>query len=133
MSGPFADRMAALDAVVAQCRGTGAFATGTVSDASNRSGRDWLWWGVRIERTVRDGDEHRRIAATVTLHQPAPGFPSRFEAEWQVRAWRGVGVDHLNRRGGWPLDWSDPSPRDLNDVLQALLDRASAAWDEAAG
>lgn len=129
----FATRMAALDALVEHCRGNGAFKTGTVRDASNRSSRDWLWWGIQIEQTREDGAERRRAIATISINEEAPDVPSLFKARWQARVWRDANTDIFRRQDEWPLTWSDPSPQELDDTMAELLDRANAAISEAIG
>jgi hypothetical protein len=123
----FVDRIAELDAVVAQCRGRGPFATGVVRDTSNRSKRDWLWWGIQIERTDECDGEKRRVYASIRLNEPAAHVPSVFKAEWWVRIWQGVGVDSFHERGSWLLDWVDATPEALEEAMSALLQHGEAA------
>jgi hypothetical protein len=122
-----------LDALVEECRGKGAFASGTVRDTSNRSGRDWLWWSVEIERTDSVGLENLRRTAEISLNSPAPGVPSQFEGRWSARAWRGVGTDFFSERGSCPLVWDNPSGSDLNNTMAALFSEAAIAVGKAIG
>jgi len=127
MSDAFAARMAQLDALVERCRAQPPFAGGIVRDTSNRSGRDWPWWSIEVERSHGDGLETRRISATVRLNATQDGDPGSFEGEWRARIWQGVGADSFRGKGGWPLEWTQPGPEDLREAVNALLDAASAA------
>lgn len=131
MDNAFADRIAELDAVVARCRGRGSFATGVVRDTSNRSRREWLWWGIQIERTEECDGEKRRVYASIRLNEPAEHVPSVFKAEWWVRIWQGVGVDSFQERGSWPLDWEDASPEALEGAMSGLLQHGEAVIERA--
>jgi len=100
------------------------FATGVIRDTSNRSNRDWPWWGIQIERTDDDGLEKRRRTAEITLNAPAPGVASVFKGRWSTRIWQGVSADSFTARGGWSLPWETPSAKELDDALAALLSEA---------
>lgn len=119
--------MTELDAIVEQCRGRGTFAKGFVRDSSNRSNREWPWWGVQIEQTYDDGLEKRRAIATVRLNSTISGEPGSFHAWWLVRVWQGVSVDSFREEGGWPLNWEQPSPQLLDETMAALLQEAQTA------
>ena len=131
MTTSFSYRMAELDALVDECRGKGAFATGIVRDTSNRSNRDWPWWSVEIEQAQDDGPENCRTQAEIMLISPAPGVPSVFEARWRVRIWQGVSTDSFRQSGSWPLDWNTPSARGLDEAMAALFAEARTAVTEA--
>ena len=123
----FAGRMAELDAIVEQCAGIGPFAVGVVRDASNRSTRDWPWWGVQIEQTHFDGSENRRATATITLRSTQSGEPGSFEAQWTAQVWQGVGRDTFRQAGKRDLDWHSPTPELLRDKMGVLLEEARSA------
>lgn len=122
----FDDRMAELDAIVAQCARHGAFETGVVRDASNRSNRDWPWWAVEIEQTQVDGSEKRRVTATITLRSTQSGEPGSFDASWRAQVWQGVGTDVFRRTGECPLDWCSPTPEMFQETMEALLEEAKS-------
>jgi hypothetical protein len=103
------------------------FAENVVRDSSNRSSRDWPWWSVAIEQTNEDGSDKRRISATVRLNSTHTGEPGSFEGEWLARVWQGVSVDSFRAKGGWPLPWEQPTMKDLQDAMSALLDAAQAS------
>lgn len=119
--------MAELDAIIAQCRGRGAFADGIVKDTSNRSNRDWPWWSVEIERTREDGDEKCRFQAEIMLNSPARGVPSVFKARWLARIWRGVTTDSFRQQESWPLAWETPCPDDIQAAMTDLFTAAEVA------
>jgi hypothetical protein len=123
----FSQRMADLDAIVEQCSGRGPFATGAVRDASNRSNRDWPWWGVEITQTEIEGSENRRATACVTLKSTQAGEPGAFEADWRAQVWQGVGQDIFSQRGSMPIDWQQPTPTMLQETMAALLQEAQSA------
>jgi len=123
--------MADLDALVEQCRGKGVFAVGIVRDTSNRSNRDWPWWGIEVEQTNDDGLEKRRRAAEIILNAPAPGVPSVFKGRWRARIWQGVSVDSFTERGDRSFAWATPSAEELLDALGSLLDEAEEALGRA--
>lgn len=131
MTDSFFQKMADLDALVEQCRGKGVFAVGTIRDTSNRSNRDWPWWGVEIEQTNDRGFEKRRRIAEIVLNAPAPGVASTFEGKWSARIWRGVNTDSFAERGTRSLGWVAPSAEQLLDALGALLDDAEGALNRA--
>lgn len=126
----FATRMSELDKLIEQCRGHTPFADGVVRDTSNRSDRDGPWWSVQIEQTDEHGSDKRRVSATVRLNAAQNGAPGAFEGEWLARVWQGVSIDSFRATGGWPLSWEQPTPRDLQDAMTALLAAASAAISE---
>jgi hypothetical protein len=103
MTDPFVAHMALLDDLIARCQRDGIFGEAIVRDTSNRSGRDWPWWGVKIERTDDDGARRQRVTAEIHLNAPAPGTPSRFEARWSARIWYGTSEDSFRAVGSWPL------------------------------
>jgi hypothetical protein len=119
--------MAELDAVVAECRGRGPFAIGEVRDASNRTNRDWPWWGVKLEHTQVDGSVSRRATAIITLRSTQTGKPGSFEAEWIAQIWQGSGVDTFRRVGAEVLEWTMPTPAMLQDTMTTLLNKAARA------
>lgn len=123
----FTSRMAELDAIVEKCVGKGAFAVGVVRDASNRTNRDWRWWGVQIEQTNVDGSESRRATATITLRSTQAGEPGSFDAQWRAQVWQGVGQDTFRQEGTRELDWQLPTPELLRNEMGALLDKARSA------
>lgn len=129
-SDAFAIRMTELDELVEECRGNAPFTEGTVRDTSNRSGRDWPWWSVEIEQTHEDGADRRRVSATIRLNSTQAGGPGSFEGKWLARVWQGVSVDNFRAEGGWPLQWEQPTPKDLQDTMTTLLCTAQAAISE---
>jgi hypothetical protein len=124
---PFTSLMLELDAVVEACRGREPFVSSVVRDASNRSNRDWPWWGIEVQQTEEHEFEKRRVIATVTLHAMPAGEPGSFSANWLVRVWSGVGVDSYYEKGGWPLNWDRPSSDELADTMNTLLQTGKAA------
>jgi hypothetical protein len=100
--------MSELDELVDESRGHTPFAENVVRDTSNRSGRDWPWWSVEVERREEDGVEKRRLSATVRLNSTQFGEPGSFEGEW-------------------PLPWQQPTRTDLRDAMIALLNAARAS------
>src|SRR5687768_10830840 len=114
--------MSELDELVERCRGHAPFTEGLVRDTSNRTGRDWPWWSVEIERTDDEWPDTRRICATVRLNATQNGEPGSFEGEWLARVWQGVGADSFRSKGGWALPWKQPTPQDLRDAMTSLLD-----------
>jgi len=131
MTDSFIRRMADLDAMVEQCRGKGVFAVGTVRDTSNRSNRDWPWWGIEVEQTKDDGLEKRRRTAEVILNAPAPGVPAVFKGRWRARIWQGVSADSFTEQGDRSFAWATPSAKELRDALGSLLDEAEEALNRA--
>jgi hypothetical protein len=129
----FKDHMAELDAIVAKCTSQGPFGTGVVRDASNRSNRDWPWWGVKIEQTQVDGSESRRVTATITLRSAQSGEPGPFEAEWRAQVWQGVGTDTFRQVETRPLKWDLPTPEMLQATMAELLSEAKSAIPTWAG
>ncbi|WP_420137684.1 hypothetical protein [Sphingomonas sp.] len=127
MADPFLSRMADLDAVVAQCRGKGAFAAGIMRDTSNRSNRDGPWWSIQLERTEDAGFEQRRRIAEIRLEAQAPGSVHCFVARWTARVWQGVGTDSFRESGTHSLPWDMPSAADLDTAITALFIEADAA------
>jgi len=127
----FAGQMARLDALLAECVATGAFGDAAVRDISNRSGRDWPWWGVAVTRTTGDGIDRRRIAAELTLHPAASGVPATWHASWGAREWRDVGTDDFRQNGDWTPEWTEPTAADLAETMHALLAAADRAVPEA--
>jgi len=123
--------MADLDALVEKCRGKGVFAVGAVRDTSNRSDRDWPWWGIEIEQTNDDGIEKRRITAEIILNAPARCVPSVFKGLWRARIWQGVSVDSFTEHGDRSFAWATPSAEELLDALGSLLDEAEGALNRA--
>lgn len=122
----FERRMAELDAIVAKCIGQGLFVTAVVRDASNRSNRDWPWWGVEIEQTQVDGSESRRVTANITLRPTQSGEPGSFEAEWRAQVWQGGGTDTFRRVGAHSLEWDLPTPEMLCATMAELLSEAKS-------
>ena len=134
MSPSFKTRMAELDAIVGKCAGQGPFSTGAVRDASNRSEREWPWWGVKIEHTQVDGSVTRRATAIVTLRSTQSGEPGSFDGEWRAQAWQGSGTDTFRADGTQELGWSRPTPQMLQDAMASLLAKAKSVipgWREA--
>ena len=123
----FTARMSELDDLIERCREQAPFAGRVVRDTSNRSGRDWPWWSVEIEQTDEDGAEKRRVTATVRLNSTQTGESGSFEGKWLARVWQGVSVDSFRAKGGWPLAWQQPTPKDVQDAMTALLDAAQAS------
>lgn len=123
--------MADLDALVEQCRGKGVFAVGTIRDTSNRSNRDWPWWGIEVEQTRDDGPEKQRRTAEIVLNAPAQGVPSVFSGRWSARIWQGVSADSFTERGDMSFAWDTPSAEELRDALGAMLDEADKALSRA--
>jgi len=119
--------MAQLDAIAASCLGKGVFAKGVVRNTSNRTRRDWPWWGIAIERTEDDGIETRRLLAEIRLMAPGPDITSGFEGRWSARVWRGVSPDRFSAKGSWPLNWQMPSEEDFEAAMGDLLRAAEAA------
>jgi len=128
MSDSFALRMAELDMLLEQCREHSPFADSVIRDTSNRSGRDWPWWSVEIERTEVNVQEKRRISAEIRLNSTQEGEPGSFEAIWMARAWEGVSADSFRARGSWPLAWNRPAPADLQATMIALLNTAQGSF-----
>lgn len=126
MKPSFEARIAELDTVVAECAGRGPFGIGVVRDASNRSNREWPWWGVQIEHTQVDGSVSRRATATVTLRSTQSGEPGSFDAQWRGQVWQGSGVDTFREDGTQDLEWSSPTPEMLQDVMETLLRKAKS-------
>lgn len=124
---PFVARMAELDATLALCRGKGIFATGVVRDTSNRSSRDWPWWGVAIERSEEHDLETRRLVAEIRLMAPGPRVALKFEGLWSVRVWRGLSPDRFSAKGNWALNWDTPSEGDFEAAMEDLLGAARSA------
>jgi hypothetical protein len=122
--------MSELDKLVEQCRALAPFANREVRDTSNRSGRDWPWWSVQIEKTEGDGADKRRVSAIVRLNSTLTGEPGSFEGEWLARVWQGVSEDSFRARGKWPLPWERPTSKDLQDAMTALLDAGDAALSD---
>jgi hypothetical protein len=122
----FEARIAELDAVVAACAGRGPFGIGVVRDASNRSNREWPWWGVQIEHTQVDGSVSRRATATITLRSTQSDEPGSFDGQWRAQVWQGSGKDTFREDGAEDLEWSLPTPEMLQDVMAALLSRAKS-------
>jgi hypothetical protein len=131
MTDPFLSRMAELDLVVEHCRGKGAFALGIVRDTSNRSNRDWPWWGIQIERTDDDGSERQRRAVEIRLFAPMGALSSRFEARWTARIWQGIGTDSFRESGSRQLPWDTPLAHELDAEMTALFAQADAAIAQA--
>ena len=131
MTDTFTQRMVELDALVEQCRGKGVLAVGTVRDTSNRSNRDWPWWGIEVEQNKDDGREKRRKTVEITLNAPAPGVPSIFKGRWRARIWQGVSVDSFTEQGDRSFAWATPSAEELRDALGSLLDDAEEALNRA--
>lgn len=127
MNPAFEARMAELDAVLAQCREVAPFSTSIVRDASNRSNREWPWWGVSVEQTSVDGSESRRVTATVTLRSTQSEEPGSFDAEWRAQVWQGVGEDTFRQHHRYELDWDLPTPEVLRDLVSRLLVEAKAS------
>ena len=128
MSDTFALRMAELDMLVEQCREYAPFADCVIHDTSNRSGRDWPWWSIEVERTEVNVQEKRRISAEILLNSTQEGEPGSFEATWIARAWEGVGADSFRAKGSCPLAWNRPAPADLQAALIALLNAAECSF-----
>jgi hypothetical protein len=97
-----------------------------VRDASNRSNREWPWWGVKIEHTQVDGSVSRRSTAIITLRSNPSGEPGSFDAEWKAQIWQGSGRDTFREQGAQDLDWSMPTPEMLQDTMAALLNKAQS-------
>lgn len=133
MTSSFETRFAELDAVVAACAGRGPFGIGVVRDASNRSNRDWPWWGVQIEHTQVDGSVSRRASATITLRSTQSGEPGSFHGEWRGQVWQGSGEDMFRVEGANDIEWSVPTPEMLEHAMEALLTKAKAAIPEWSG
>jgi len=127
ISQSFANRIVELDAIVEECAGRGPFAVGVVRDVSNRTNRDWPWWGVQIEQTHIEGSESRRATATITLRSTQSGEPGSLDAEWRAQIWQGVGQDTFRREGRRELDWQSPTPELLQQEMTALLRQAKSA------
>jgi hypothetical protein len=127
MTDPFVARMALLDDLIALCRREGIFGDDIVRDASNRSGRDWPWWSVKVERTDEDGALRQRMTVEIYLNAPAPGTPSRFEARWSARIWYGTSEDSFRASGSWPLPWDVPQTKDIQMTVASLFQKAAAA------
>lgn len=126
MTPAFEARIADLDAVVAACAGRGPFGTGVVRDASNRSNREWPWWGVQIEHTQVEGSVNRRATATVTLRSTESEGPGSFDAQWRAQVWQGSGTDTFCEDGAQALEWTLPTPEMLQDLMEALMSKAKA-------
>jgi hypothetical protein len=131
MATDFAHRMAELDAIVERCRGHGPFEGGTVRDTSNRSNRDWPWWSIEVAHTDVDGQEKRRVTATVALKSTQTGDVGAFEARWRAEIWTGVSPDSVDERGGRQLDWQLPTPEMLQQEIEALLHAGQLAIAQA--
>lgn len=121
--------MAGLDAILAQCRDQPPFTTGIVRDISNRTNRDWPWWGVEIEQTQLDGAETRRATATISQRSNQDMSPGRYEATWRVRIWTGVSEDSFSQRRTIELEWSDITAEHMTAKMTELLDEANAVID----
>jgi hypothetical protein len=126
MTPSFTARMAELDAVVAKCAGHAPFETGVVRDASNRSSRDWPWWGVQIEHTEVDGSVSRRATATVTLRSTQSGEPGSYDGEWRAQVWQGSGTDTFRECETRDLGSSTPTPAALQETMSTLLKKAKS-------
>ncbi|KQM28799.1 MULTISPECIES: hypothetical protein [unclassified Sphingomonas] len=130
MTAAFVDRMRTLDSFAAQCRDSALFATAVVRDTSNRTGRDWPWWGLRLERTDLVDLEYRRVSAEIRLDAPAPGTASMFKGRWSARIWREASTDSFRADGDRMLPWEWPSAPELLVAFGALLGDAERAIRE---
>jgi hypothetical protein len=127
----FSQRVAELDTLVERCKLVEPFASARVSDASNRSSRDWPWWSVQLECTEVDGPIHRRATATITLISTQDGDPAEFKGEWRAQVWSGVGTNSFDQSGVRELAWDFPSERLLIDTVLDLLAEGRDAIDRA--
>ncbi|MFT4936575.1 MAG: hypothetical protein ACI9LT_003293 [Pseudoalteromonas distincta] len=121
-------RMAQLDALLAECRDYEPFASAVVRDASNRSNRDWPWWGVEVQQSQVDGADNRRITATITLVSTQAGEPSHFKADWTAQTWYSTsGGQPWTKHGSHEVPWDDPTADMLIAAVDRLLTDARAA------
>jgi hypothetical protein len=134
MSAQFQRRMAALDALVAKCKGKEPFVSAVVRDASNRSNRDWQWWSVEIEQQNVDSADNRRATAIITLTSTQSGEPASYKAEWRAQTWRSTGGAALSKSGALEVPWTKPTADLLLMMADKLLAEAKAVmptWKEA--
>lgn len=122
----FRDRMAALDEVVAKCLDEEPFKGRVVRDTSNRTGRDWPWWGIQVEETQRDGSDSRRVSAEITLASTIDLGIGAYQEAWRAQAWIGVGGNTFSKHEKRELPWDVPTPEVLQATISGLLAEAKA-------